>query len=478
VADRATDTNVRAAALRALGRAGNDEDAKRFLTVLRKRQQPSQVYESAAIGLGCLPPIKDGAVREDVNEFFGRLLANRTWLNSNSRRVAILAISMRGRGDALLAMNLAQHCSTVRGNASEMATLLYACGLTRDPRVQATVIAGVKGDKLRGKRLGDVARGRAALGLAASGDTHAIPLLARVLKSRGAQVHTRRSAAIGLGMLMRSEDLSEEQLEEGEKVLLRAFRFDRDPLVRGYVAMSMGAAYRPVGIDLLRKALSGKDRIVRPYAALALGLAAERASDGRKIRTFLLHELRRSKDIETTAALSIAVGISGEAQGRDDLFKCLKRKRLNDGVRAPAIQALGLLRRPSPEIEATLTEALDAKSGTIVEDASLALGFLGQRSTARMLVKKLVETKSASVQVHMVAALSHLGSTAAIDPLLQVLGNSKGKYTMRCSAASALGILADPRASDVNFRDPMFEIDAHTNPYGLTTAARALVLVY
>jgi HEAT repeat protein len=478
IADRATDSSVQAAALRALGRAGDDEDARRFLKVLRKRQQPNEVYESAAIGLGCLPPIQDVAIREDVNEFFGTLLANRAWLKSNTRRVAILALSLRGRDDAMLAMNLAQHCTTVRGNEGEMATLLYACGLTRDPRVQSTVIAGVKGDKLRGKKLGDVARGRAALGLAASGDSSAIPLLARVLKSRGAQVHTRRSAAVGLGMLLRSDKVNPENLEQADSALRRAFRFDRDPLVKGYAAMAMGTACKPIGIDLLRSALEDKDRIVRPYAALALGLAAERAPDGRKIRTFLLHELRRSKDIETTAALSIAVGMSGEAQGREDLYKCLKRKRLNVDVRAPAIQALGLLRRPSPEIEATLTEALDAKSATVVEDASLALGFLGQRSTARMLVNKLVETKSASVQVHMVAAISHLGSTAAIDPLLKVLQTKNGNHTMRESAASALGILVDPRAGDPEFRDPMFEIDAHTSPYGLTVAGRALVLVY
>ena len=108
-----------------------------------------------------------------------------------------------------------------------------------------------------------------------------------------------------------------------------------------------------------------------------------------------------------------------------------------------------------------------------MEDASLALGFLGQRATARMLVQKLVETRSASVQVHMVAALSHLGSTAAIDPLIGVLQGRHRKHTMRESAAAALGILVDDRE-----HDPLFEIDAYTNPYGLTIAGRALVLVY
>ena len=90
-----------------------------------------------------------------------------------------------------------------------------------------------------------------------------------------------------------------------------------------------------------------------------------------------------------------------------------------------------------------------------------------------MLVRKLKKTQSESVQVHMVAAISHLGSNAAIDPLLKVLEGKKNKHTMRESAASALGILVDDRE-----HDPLFEIDAHTNPYGLTIAGRAHVLVY
>jgi HEAT repeat protein len=473
VADKATRASVRAAALRALGRAGNDEDARRFLRLLRKRQQPTEIYESAAIGLGTLPRIDDPVAKKELHKFFEDLLANKVWLTSSSRRLAILALSLRGRDDPMLAMKLAAHGSKVRGSASEMPTLLYACGLTKDPRVQSILLDGVKGAKLRGRRLGDEARGRAALGLSLSGDPAAVGVLSRVLSSRRVGVHTRRSAAIGLGMLMRSDKLSDEQRKRGEKALLRAFDRDRDPLVQGYAAMAMGTAHVPIGVALLRKAVDGGNQVVRPYAALALGLAADRAANGDKIRSFLHREFGRSKDIERTAALSIAVGMSGAKDAREDLFDCLRRKRLKVSVRAPAIQALGLLRQPTREIEDTLVTALDDKSNTVVEDASLALGFLGQRKTARLLVGKLKETKSESVQVHMVAAISHLGSNAAIDPLLKVLEGKKNKHTMRESAASALGILVDDRE-----HDPLFEIDAHTNPYGLTIAGRALVLVY
>ena len=473
VADKAPRPSVRAAALRALGRVGADEDARRFLRVLRKRQLSSTIHEGAAIGLGCLGRISDLPTRTAVRAFFVDLLADRVALGSSSRRLAILALSIRGRGDPVLAMHLAARCAKLRGNEADSAPLLYASGLTRDPRLQGVVLHGVRGDKLRGRKLGDLARSRAVLGLALSRDPAAVPMLAKVLGSRRARVHTRRSAAIGLGMLMRDGKLTEARRTAGAKALQRAFGSDKDPLVRGYAAMGMGTAHTPIGIRALRKSVGSGDRIVRPYAAVALGLATARAKDADSIRSFLHHELEQSKDIERTAALSIAVGIARADQARDHLFDCLKRKRLKVGVRAPAIQALGLLRQPTPEIVGMLRDALDDKSNTVVEDASLALGFLGRRSTARMLVKKMVETKSESVQVHMVAALSHLGTHVAVDPLLKVLLNKNAKHTMRESAASALGILVDDRTDD-----PLFEIDAHTNAYGLTVAGRALVVVY
>ena len=473
VADKATKSSTRAAALRALGRAGNGEDARRFLRVLKKRQQPAEIYESAAIGLGCLARIDDPALRQDVLAFFDELLADRVRMPSRSRRVAILALSLRGRDDPILAQRLAVRYAQGKRSATESGTLLYACGLTRDPFLLPVLIDAVRGQKSRGRRLSDLARGRATLGLAISGHSSAVTVLSRVLTARSTRTHTRRSAAVGLGMLLRSDRLTDDQRNRGAKALLRTFLRDRDPLVSGYAAVGMGTAHRPVGVAQLKQAVDRADLVVRPYAALALGLRAMRDKQASKLRAFLFEKLRRSKDIERTAALSIAVGISGAKDARDHLFLCLSRKRLTVGVRAPAIQGLGLLRQPTAEIEKKLTLALDDKSATVVEDASLALGFLGRRATARLLVKKLVETKELSVQVHMVAALSHLGSTAAIDPLLEVLLNTSLKHTMRESAAAALGILVDDRA-----RDPLFEIDAFTNPYGLTLAGRALVLVY
>ena len=71
------------------------------------------------------------------------------------------------------------------------------------------------------------------------------------------------------------------------------------------------------------------------------------------------------------------------------------------------------------------------------------------------------------------SAVPSVSTTTAVKPLLQVLQDSRAKHTLRESAAAALGILVDEREVD-----PLFEIDAHTSPYSLTTAARTLVAVY
>ena len=78
--------------------------------------------------------------------------------------------------------------------------------------------------------------------------------------------------------------------------------------------------------------------------------------------------------------------------------------------------------------------------------------------------------KTAVNQAHMVVALGRLEATEAIPVLLEVLRDPGKKHTIRRSAASALGILADTREKDL-----LFEIDACTNPYGFILATRELV---
>jgi HEAT repeat protein len=476
VATRSKHNQLRAAALRALGRVGNDEDARLFLRLLRTRRQPAEVLEAAAVGLGCIEHIESAEVRAAVRTVYGDLLAGNRVLSGRSRMLAIMAVSLRIRDDRALGASLAARCTREMRSVNEAAAILYSCGLARDPLVAPALLEAVREGALGKQKVHDVARSHAALALAMAGDANAIHSLVQVLRSRRAQAQARRGAALGVGLMLRREDLDEGQRKAGQAALLRAFDKSHDPLVRAFSAVGMGTAHQPFGISVLKNAVPrSSNGAVRPYAALALGLAARRLdeNEAKKVRSFLFKELGDARDIQLGAALSIAVGVSGAEEARDQLFKRLARKNLKASLRGPAIQGLGLLGITSPEIDRALVDALDNGPPEVVEDAALALGFLGRRATARLLVAKLEQTRSESVQAHMVVALSHLGSTAAVEPLLKLLADESRKHTVRESAAAALGILVEEHAPD-----PLFEVDAFCNPYGLTPGGRELVLVY
>jgi len=469
--------DIRAAALRSLGRAGTEEDVALFLRVLRDKNAPRVVQQGAAIGLACLPPVTTPERREQIRALFSEVLANAGALSGRTRNVAIETLGIRVRYDAMLGAQLAEACAKGARTMDEGAALLYACGLARDPQLVPVLLDAARTGKLGREKIQDIARSHAVLGLSLAGDGVATETIAKILRSRRTEVHTRRSAALALGLLLRSDTLDERHRDMAREALLTALDKDRDPLVHCYCVAGMGTAREPFGIAQLRAAVDKKgDPVIKPYAAIALGLAVPRleGTEAARVQRFLFEELGKARDIQLARALSVAVGMSGATDAREELFRRLEAKRLNAEVRGPAIQGLGLLRQPHPKIETTLLAALDEGSDEVVEDASLALGLLGGRTTARLLVEKLVGTRSESVQTHMVAALSHLGSTVALEPLLAVMKNGAVKHTVRASAASALGILADPREGT----DPLFEIDAHTNPYALTSASREVVLVY
>lgn len=476
LAARATDPSLRAVSLRALGRVGDDEDAGFLFLVMRMKSLPDEVLEGAAIGLASLPHIEDEELRAELRAFFDGVLSRKIWLPDRTRLLTILAISLRGRDDAALVRSLGGMLTRDPGSGNDAAALLYACGLTKDRMLASELCAALTGGKVATRTLPDVARAHAAMGLALSAEPGTVEALASVLDPEKTGVHTRRGAALALGVLLRNGELEGDRLLSARKALLRAFEEDRDPLVQGYCLLAMGTAREPFGLDVLVKTVDKTGRAaVKPFAAIALGHATRRL-EGRmvkKVRDLLFVEFKKSRDTELAGALSIAVGLSGNAQAGPMLFERATDEGLNPAIRGPAIEALGLLGVPSPKVVEALTKTLDSKARGVVEQAALALGLLGRTDTARLLVEKMATTRSQGIRDHMVVALSHLGGTTAVAPLLEVLKDGSLKPDVRESAAEALGVLLDPREVD-----PLFELDAACNPYGLTDATRELIRIY
>jgi len=475
VVRKAKDDGLRARALCALGRAGNGRDARLFLEILLARREPGEVREAAAIGLASLPSIEDPRYRAEVRRVYGALLMKGIETGPRIRQVAILALAMRSREDAAIVRALGMRLTKKIDTANEAAAILLACGLSRDEMLAPLVIAAAESGRVAGQKLDDVARAHAALALPLCAGADAVPVLNALLGDPKTGVHTRRCAARALGKSLRETDLPPPVLESARARLLKTFDRDRDVLVKAYAAIAMGGAKEPFGVAVLsRKVERGSCAVVRPFAALALALAAGRLDADRaaEIRALLVKELGETNDLDLSAALCIAVGLSGAEDGRKLLLERAGPKRKNPEVRAPACQALGLL-GPHPATEEFLRATLDDPSDAVVEKAAIGLGLIGGRESARAIVSKLVNAKSERVQGHLVIALSHLGGTPAIGPLVEVLADPAQKTRIRESAAAALGVLVDPR--DI---DPLFEFDALVDPYALTAATRALFLVY
>ena len=76
---------------------------------------------------------------------------------------------------------------------------------------------------------------------------------------------------------------------------LRLFEKGRDPVLRGYCAVSLGGAKEPQGVHVLREAIDGGGPpVIRSFAALGLGLAARNADARTRygIGSFLREELQ------------------------------------------------------------------------------------------------------------------------------------------------------------------------------------------
>jgi HEAT repeat protein len=464
---------IRAAALCALGRAGSPEDAELFLRILRTPRQPREVVQGAAIGLAALPRLTSDEDRTAVRELFGAVVADRLKMPERTRLLAIMALSLRGRSDPALFRTLGARLEKPGLDANEAAAVLYGTGLTRLDLSSSVLIRASEAGEIRDRRLHDVARSYGVLSVALAGGAKAAPALLRLLEAKDTQVHSRRSAALALGHLLREGAVEASLRASLGKILRRRMVEDPDPLVQGWCALAYG--FGSYDTKPLLKLLDSGTGTTRPYAALALGLVARSAPDAEAatLRELLLTSYRKARGNEVPGALAIALALAGAGEARDLLAAHVASPRVRDGQRGPACQALGLLGGGDPKCGKALLVALNDSSDEVAQNAALGLGLYGGPDSARLLVKLLAVTRSALVQAHMVTGLSHLGGVEAVPPLLVLLRDATRKREVRISAATALGLIVAPREDDL-----LFELDAYTNPYGLTEAGRDLVVVF
>jgi len=477
VALRESDRTLRAAALVALGRVGDDEDARIFLDLLRRRAGPDDLLEAAAVGLGILPAIPDPETATAVRGYFQYALDNPSVLPHRAHGLLVLAAGLRARSDRSFAMALAGRSASPGSDAEEAALLSVACGLSGDPMLLPELVRAVRRGTLGTVDLGDRGRSHAIYALAKSGLPGAGPAIRSALASRRSGIESRRAAALGLGRLLRFGLLGEEDLREAPLLLLKTFRDTNDAPLKGFCAVALGESDLPAAVEELARAIDhGGSADLKPFAAFGLALSARgRESDAaRRTRAFLREELDKSNDPELGAAFSIAVGLAGAREAEAALIERLGSKGSPDSARGAAALGLGILGVDSPASTEALRAAFDVKeSAEVAGEAALALGLLGHRAVGKELVSALRQSDSETLQARALLALGHLSNRETVEPLLEILESRGEKEIVREYAAVALGLLGDLRD-----RDLLFSLDADFNYLATVSASRELIRLY
>lgn len=262
----------------------------------------------------------------------------------------------------------------------------------------------------------------------------------------------RQSIAIALGMIGENDDGGLNQ--DIRRALEGA---DGDVQVRHFATLSLGrVAARPGqgaphDVDAVRSELLGRlgrdGTDLARWSALALALfergsrAAGYPSSGEVGHTLQL-ALSESTAPLDVGALSIACGIVGDPQSADPLLRELRRID-DDRARGFAAIGLGLVdaRGAVDEIRRVVEES--TYRPTLLREAAISLGLLGDRNVVSLLTGELAQARSLASQASIAQALGRIGDASSIAPLIELLRDQEKTASARAFAAVALGIVAD-----------------------------------
>jgi HEAT repeat protein len=434
------DGEVRSAAAVALGKIGS----ARAYPVLRAALTDAH------------PDVRDGAVlamgllRDEfgLDDFAGLLLDPA--VRGRTRGFAALAAGICG-GDAsadLLLRFLAPQSDSLRMGGLQRTPDLEACavlglGLTGSRRGVETLRR-----LLSGPNHEEVVRGAACTALARLGDRDSLPHVLRALGHAEAAV--RQSACLALGVLAVPED------EDVVRALVRAGTTDRDAATRQFALVSLGKIGGPAALRALRAALEQGDHCERPFAALALAAAGDRAT-APLLRTLL----RSSGAAGPRGAAAVALGLLADGDALADL-RGLAFGKADPALRIHCMTALGLAADADsvPSFRAALEDEPDPR---IRLAAAVALSILQDEGAGPALARLAEKGESAAVRSHSAYFLGIVGGADAAPVLVRILQDRTQPVLLRTFAAAGLGVLADRSpmpvlsalGADGNFRLPI-----------------------
>ncbi len=241
------------------------------------------------------------------------------------------------------------------------------------------------------------------------------------------QLELRRSAALALGLT------NEARVADA---LIAALETEQDPIARGFEVIALGRQHSPNAIAKLLALRDGSASALRPWIALALGLAA-RAGDPRA-RSALNLPLARSLDNNEHCATLLAIGMARQDQAFDWLARA-DSPAAASLLRPFAAEGLGLMatRRAREEL---LLQIEGPHDGATLAVLGQSLARMRRVDDAGLIESCLQRTVDPGERASVLAALALNGSAAAVGALLETAAGSaraaeRGHALQACAAA-------------------------------------------
>ncbi len=459
-------------------------DVERLLAAARRRDLPSQVHEAAVLALGLLrrtgpEDAFDGRTLDGVRAVLFAVLDDE--LPTRTRCFAAIALGLLGdqasddsdpfaRGGRETVRGLWTRLREKSAGDEVPVALLVALSRQRPDAVPSGVLEGLRSlavfGRLEGRSIGRAARAHAVTALACLMPREGgAGVFLGLLAARGTDEDVRRSAVLALGDGARSLDPTT-RVETARRLCDAARACDRDTtglvfvalaqvLAADFAAGSDAVAAGSAADETLLKAVAGGTFDHRPFAALALGIAAAPSRAARDVEAFAsfraraLEALRRGageegSDPDSRGAYCLALGLLEDEGSVELLRSVVVRRGAVESLRAHACAALGFVGTRTPETLAVLRTAVaDRSSDPVRREAARALGMLGDVSAVPGLVKELGAGGSDHALARIVLAIGSIRDASAIAPLAALVRGRASSDSVRALACAGLGCLGD-----------------------------------
>jgi len=372
---------VSALSLGLIGKDGNSAVKDALMRLSGHRTAHRDMTLMATLGLGLLHGSPDFV--DEISWHFKTLAARRGTFNAWVRAHAVTGIgrilNVNGLGpDARTLTGLARLMKRDRVSHVRRSAVSTLGVLVRDQEMLAAAAKVLATQRERGR--GSHTRNLAAIALGLAGGDIAYRSLCEGVRKSGWVTH-QAYCALGLGILIRNvEDRGlprhSYDLSHGLKCLRTAFDREKNHSLRSCLALALGLARDRESGPRIHKAFRRTgDQVFQGYCALALGMVnhKEAASDLVHVVTAsqyhprvkeraamglailgpgdlmpLLDSLKKSRSAYSLAAVTLAVGLTGDHTAATPLSDLASDRRAPSMTRAAACKALGYLGDPRP----------------------------------------------------------------------------------------------------------------------------------